>query len=140
MWQQIAQLLTEWNGVPIWGMLIVMIVTLIKTYPIIQRNLLEARDKREGRYSLRITELEDAVEACQKECEQHKEELRKEIRDMHETLLGQRRQHIQEQISLIAAIVESVDNPILKQLLSRLQSVQRVEELSGVVGDAQKLP
>lgn len=117
--------LIAYASIPAWGIFLLMVVTLIKTYPIIQRNLLDARERRESRYSMRITELEAAVRACQEECEDHKNQLREEINHLNETLSGLRRQHVQEQISLVAAIIESVDNPVLKQLMNSLKSVQR---------------
>lgn len=116
---------------PLWGIFLLMIISIIKTYPIIQKNLLDARDKRENRYSERIRELEAAVHACQKECEEHKTELRKQLD-------GLRRQNIQDQISLVSVLVQGTDNPALKKVLETLQSVQRalpVEELPGVAGD-----
>jgi hypothetical protein len=137
----IRDFITLWN-LPGWAVFLLLCGTLIKTWPIIQKNLLEARDKRENRYSGRISELEEAVRLCQQECEDHKNELRKEIGGLTETIMGLRRQHVQEQISLITAIIESVDNPLLKQLMKSLQSVQRAlpRELPGVVGDAAQTP
>jgi hypothetical protein len=133
MWQQFAQLLTEWNGIPIWGMALVMLITLIKTYPIIQRNLLEARERRESRYSSRITELEAAVTACQKECEEHKQSL-------HSEISGLKAQHIMQQITLLRTIVDIFpDAPQLKLLLRALELGDRskqAQELPGVRGDA----
>lgn len=144
--EQVWRWLTVWSGVPVWGMFLLFLVTLVKTYPIIQRNLLDAREKRESRYSIRIRDLEEAVVICQRTCEADKEEMRKEIRELNEKLVGLRRQHVQEQISLVAAIIESVDNPMLKQMLNALQSVQRtlpaaeVVAVGEVTGDAAKQP
>lgn len=142
--QNAVNFITAWN-LPSWGILLLMIVTLIKTWPIIQRNLLDARERRESRYSLRITELEEAIRKCQEECEDHKEELRSQIHAIELERLGDKRQHVQEQISLVAVLVQNIDNPILKQILSQLQTVQRslpqeVRELTGVVGDAAQTP
>jgi acyl-CoA reductase-like NAD-dependent aldehyde dehydrogenase len=140
----IKDFVAAWN-LPGWGILLVLVATIIKTWPIIQRNLLDARERRESRYSTRISELEEMVRQCQQECEDHKEELRNEIHKLEMERLGDKRQHVQEQISLVAVLVENIDNPILKQILSQLQNVQRslpekVRELTGVVGDAAKTP
>jgi hypothetical protein len=130
------------GSLPGWAVVVILVGSLIKIWPIIQRNLLDARDKRDHRYSTRISELERAVHECQKECEDHKNELRKEISGLTETIMGLRRQHVQEQISLITAIIESVDNPLLKKLMKSLESVQRAlpREIPGVAGDAGKTP
>jgi len=138
----IKDFITDWN-VPGWGVFLLLCVTLVRVWPNLQKNNLEARDKRETRYSARITELEDAVEECRKECDQHKEILRIELRKLELEMLGMRRQHIQEQISLVSAIYESVDSPVLKHLMTSLQSIQKalpVEQLGeagvGFGGDA----
>lgn len=134
--REFAALMPDWIGtVPAWGMFILMVMTAIKTYPLIQKNLLDAREGRESRYGKRISELEEAVAQCQRECAEQTQKLLNEI-------AGLRRNHIQEQISLVSAIIESVDNPLLKQLLTTMQSVQRtlpqVEFVGGVEGDANK--
>lgn len=128
--------LQDWGLVPAWGLFFLVLVALIKAWPSLQKNSLEHKENRESRYSKRISELEQAVRDCQRECEDHKDELRKEV-------LGMRRQHLQEQISLVMIIMDSVDNPTLKQLLARLQSTQRsygLEPLGEVVGDAAQTP
>ncbi len=140
----IRDLITAWN-LPSWGIFLLMIAALIKAWPIIQKNLLDAKERRESRYSERISELKGAVRKCQEECEDHKEELRHEIHKLEMERLGDRRQHVQEQISLVAILVENIDNPMLKRILSQLQNVQRglpekARELTGVVGDAGKTP
>ena len=61
----IKDFITDWN-VPGWGVFLLLCVTLVRVWPNLQKNNLEARDKRETRYSARITELEDAVEECRK--------------------------------------------------------------------------
>lgn len=142
----VQDFLTTWN-LPGWGIFGLMIITLIKTWPIIQRNVLEARTAREGRYSARISELEDSVEECRKECDEHKEILRREI-------TGLRRQHLSEQLQLVRTIADLFpDAPQLGLLLRTLESGQRSaaymdhlirEDVDGplgdVTGDAAKTP
>lgn len=133
-------------NLPGYGILCILIVTLIKTWPIIQKNSLEARSAREGRYSARITELERAVEECRKVCEADKDYLRKEM-------AGMRRQHLSEQLQLVRTIVELFPNaPQLTLLLRTLENGQRSAEymtrmmedvkgpLGNVTGDAAKTP
>ena len=100
------------------GLFFLALITLIKTWPIIQKNVMEARERKESRYSTRIETLEKKVEDCRAECDRDKKILLEEIH-------GMRRQHVQEQISLINAIIESVNAPELKTFLKMLESVQR---------------
>lgn len=139
----IVNSLPAWIGTaPAWGLFLLCCATLIKTWPIIQKNVLDARERKESRYSQRITELEGKVSECQRECEEHKEALRVELRKLEEKRLGDRQQHIQEQISLVSILVKHVDNPLLAKVLEQLQSTQRAlpHELTGAVGDAAKKP
>lgn len=64
---------------------------------------------------------EDALRSAQKELGV----LRDEVNDLENRVAGLRRQHVQEQISLINSIIESVDAPQLKTFLKTLESVQR---------------
>jgi esterase/lipase len=131
--------LPSWVGTaPAWALILLCIGTLIKTWPIIQKNLLEAKEKRESRMGNRITELERMVRECQQECEDHKEELREEIRRLENQRLNDRHQNLQEQISLVSILVRNVDNPILAQVLEQLQRTKTAlpHTLTGVVGDA----
>lgn len=129
-----------WLGSPSQvALLVIVIVTLIKTWPIIQRNILDAKERRESRYSQRISELEKAVTSCQQECEDHKEELRQQIGKLERQRLDDRAQNLQEQISLVAILVKNVDNPMLAQILETLQAHKRrlPMELTGIIGDTQ---
>lgn len=78
-------------------------------------------------------DLLERVIKCERECEEHKKELREEI-------FGMRKQQMQEQISFARAIIDSLpDNPHLKLLLTALENGQRslkhVEEVKGPMGD-----
>lgn len=131
--------LPAWIGTaPAWALVLLTAGTLIKTWPIIQKNLLDAKERRESRYSERISQLERMVQECQAECEESKEVLRAEIRALEEKRLGDRKQHLQDQISLVSVLVANIDNPLLAQILQQLQATERKMpmELTGVVGDA----
>jgi len=128
-------IIREYN-VPGFGILGVMIITLIKTWPIIQKNLLEAREAREGRYATRISELEKAVADCQERELAREDLMRKEIN-------GLREQHLQQQLSLVRTIVDIFPNaPQLQLLLNALEnshrSVAAAAEIGNIVGDAKK--
>lgn len=61
--------------------------------------------------------LSDKLFECEDKCD-------RDIKKLNETINGIQRQHTQEQISMINAIIHSVDAPELKALLKTLQSVQ----------------
>lgn len=123
------------------ALLIIALVALIKVWPILQRNILDAKERRESRYSARITHLEQAVKECHSQCEEQKNGLRVEVRRLEELRLSDRAQNLQEQISLVSILVKNVDNPLLDRILQSLQArsiAEKPRELTGVVGDAYK--
>jgi hypothetical protein len=131
---EFKEFITAWN-LPGWGIFLLCLITLIKTWPLIQKNLLDARETRETRHGKRIKDLEEAVDECRRECEEQKESMRAEMSRLQEQRLNDRAQNLQEQISLVSILVQSVDNPILQRVLEQLQTAKRVYELTGVVGD-----
>lgn len=119
----------QWVGTPSQvGLLLVVIGTVliayIKVWPVLLEARITERHKERQELRARITELEKAVEDCRRECDRQTALLQDEIGDLQETIYGMRRQHVQEQISLINAIIESVDNPVLKKMLGALESVR----------------
>lgn len=119
-----------WN-LPGWGMFLLMMIALIKTWPIIQKNLLDARESRESRYGSRIRDLEKAVADCQERELNREEAMRKE-------LAGLRDQHLAQQLALVRTIIEIFpEAPKLQLLLKALETGQRSAAYIGeVVGDA----
>lgn len=125
-------------NVPGWGLLLIAFITLVKIWPIIQKNLFEARETRETRYGMRIRELERDVADCRRECDEHKREMYSEIE-------GLRRQHRTEQLSLVRTIVELFPNaPQLTLLMRTLELGERrgvaeaavAKHVGEVIGDA----
>lgn len=115
----VAKDIPSWIGtVPQWGMLIVLCIAIVRTSPQWLSALLTAAHNKRASYANRITELEEAVKFCREECDRQTGLLYEEIH-------GMRRQHVQEQISLINSIIQSVDAPQLKLFLRTLESVQR---------------
>jgi esterase/lipase len=150
MFSSLKAFVLAWN-IPGWGIFLLCTVTLIKTWPIIQKNLLDARanaDQRASKerdsiadyYRHEIEMLRDEVRQCRESCEKQEAALLNKIDDLNETIHGMRRQHIQEQISLISAVIQSIgaDHPLLKQLLLSFETVQRAlphGPLGNVEGD-----
>ena len=102
----------------------VVILTLIKVWPIIQKNVYEARTAKRGEYNKRITDLENALQACREDCDARDDEAKREIRSLHDELFGLRKQHMQEQISFARAILDSLgrESPQLSVLLTALEN------------------
>jgi esterase/lipase len=151
MFTNLKDFVLAWN-VPGWGIFLLLAVTLIKTWPIIQKNLLDARanaDRRAAKerddlsdyYRHEIEMLREEVRQCRESCEKQERELVNKIEELNETIHGMRRQHIQEQISLISAVIQSIgaDHPLLRQMLLSFETVQRAlpqGPLGNVEGDA----
>src|SRR5437868_8738041 len=81
------------------------------------------------------TNLYDRLEALRKDAEtavrECREDCDKETARLQQELLGRDRQRIQEQISLISAILSAVgDNPQLTTLLKTFESVQSTMRLN----------
>lgn len=126
-----------WGSLPGWGLFIVVLGYLgrewLKNQPIQQKQTIEERLAIKGGYTARITELEQAIENERKNCARELSLLRDEIGDLQSTMMGMQRQHTQEQISLINAIISSIDAPELKALVKSLETVQAMSRLSAHV-------
>jgi len=144
-----------WAGsVPMWGLFATVLITLIKTWPIIMERVEVAKAGKRGEYNSRIVELEKQIKDCWEKCDARDAEATVEIRNLHDEIFGLRKQHIQEQISFARAIIDSLgqDSPQLIFLLQMMENGQKsleakrkqeqakdpnVHELTGVVGDSQ---
>jgi hypothetical protein len=124
----------SWLGSPSqFALLIIVILALIKVWPIIQKQLMDARAGREGRYSKRIRELEDNLERCHRECGERIDKLQTKINN-------EAMQRVQSEISLVSTIIQVVDAPQLKAILAALEKrkgllLLDVEQISGPFGD-----
>lgn len=119
------------------GMLVALVALAVRTSPAWLTTWSAMRLAKSNANAARIAELEKQVKQCYDECSDVKREhaeslntLREEhneaMRLMNERLLGEQRQRIQEQVSLISAIMRSVDSPDLHKVLTTLESVQTV--------------
>lgn len=99
--------------VPLWGSFVLLAGILARQVVPWRKLSLDAAAQIREEMKERIDELK----------EQHKDCLN-DMKALQEEMAGQRRQHLQEQISLINAIINSVDSPALKGLLKALESVQ----------------
>jgi hypothetical protein len=126
--------LPAWAGtVPQWFMLASILITIVKLYPVVRKQNMEHANVQVKQYAetclaLRndVRVLTDKLIACEDNCD-------KEIRKLHEEIFGLQRNNIQSQISLVNAIIQSVDAPELKTMLKSLESVQATLRVSEVI-------
>lgn len=126
-----------WLGSPSQVVLLVLVViALIKIWPILQKQVFEARASREGRYGERIRHLEIELHKCHEECAAKIEKLQTKINN-------EAWQRVQSEISLVSTIIQVVDAPQLRQILAALErrkmtliQIEAVENLAGPVDDA----
>lgn len=124
-----------WLGTPSQVLtLAIIVITLIKTWPIIQVKVIEARLTREGRYGARISELEQSLKACHDECQERIDKLQTK-------LTNEARQRIQSEISLVHTLISVVDAPQLRTILAALERrrslilSEGIEQLDGPISD-----
>lgn len=130
-----------WVGsFPLWALFLTVVGTLIKTWPLIQKNLIDAKMLKAGGYAKRITELEDKLSNCEVKCDEREVLFKKEIDDLKQKLNNEAWQRVQSEISLVATLVQIVPNPMLGQILEALKrrstTLQAVEMVAGPFADA----
>lgn len=125
-----------WAGnLPTWFVFAAVVIALIKMWPSLHKINLDATAQKRSGYTARITELEGKLEDQKKECDEREERLMGEVKSLHEEIFGMRKQHIQEQISFVRAIISSIDAPQLQTLLRALENGQRsLNKINGVNG------
>jgi hypothetical protein len=129
-----AWMLQYLGTVPQWGMFFLLLIVFIRTSPDIMKAWFEQAKAKREQHGNRITELEAQVKECREECDKVHADYRKEI-------LGLQAQSIQEQLSLVSIIMQTVDNPMLHQLFEQLQrhkAAQPVEFVGGPIEDSGK--
>lgn len=117
--------LPPWTGsVPLWALFVTVLVALIKAWPKLRELTIKEKASIADRYSIRIKELAEEIRECRRLCDEQEARQLRKIEVLQDKISGMQRQHVQEQISLINAIISSVDSPQLKGLLRALESVQ----------------
>lgn len=115
------QLLESWptwaGSAPMWGMFILVAIITVRTSPQWLETWSRLKLARAQQVSTRISELEQQIDNCHAECAE-------QIKKLTDELHGERRARVQEQASLIMAILKSVKSPELEQVLSTMESVQ----------------
>lgn len=110
------------------------LITLIKTWPILQKNVIDARESREGRYGQRISHLEMELRRCHEDCSE-------KIAVLDSVIHGMRNQRTAEQIAMMRAILRTVEDPTLRKQLEMLEalntSVTPATHVGGPVNDVQ---
>jgi RNA binding exosome subunit len=97
--------------------LALVLIALIKVWPIIQKQLHDITNQREGRYGERIKWLESELHKCHEECTE-------KIKALTEIVDGLKAQRIAEQIAMMRVILRTIDDPSLRKQLEMLEALQ----------------
>jgi len=117
--------LPSWAGtVPQWAMLLVVIAAAIKLIIPWRQQVIDKEVTQVAAYAAECQSLRSEVRELSTELRDCEDRCDKEIRGLHEEILGLRKNQVQEQISLINVIMRSVNNPELQSLMLMLESVQ----------------
>lgn len=116
---------TKAGWLPLWGIFGMVLIAFIKVWPQLKQQSIDERLSIKNGYIDRIKGLERDVKECRDQCDADTRQLNEHITALQEELYGLRKQHIQEQISFINAITQSVDAPQLKILLQALENGSR---------------
>lgn len=109
---------------PQWAVVAAIVIALIKIIPILREQKLKRIAEQEMGWQKECYNLREELRRQRQECEEEHRLNRQKIAELEETIHGLRKQHIQEQISLINTILRSVDSPELKSLLVMFESVK----------------
>lgn len=110
----------SWLGTPSqFALLVLFAIALIKVWPILRAQTIAAREKARGELWTEVRDLRELLRKCQKDCDDYK-------RDSEAKILGIERNRLQEQISLINALMDGaqVDNPQLARIRATLEALQ----------------
>lgn len=113
------------TAVPTWGLLGGLIYAVVKHGPEWKSQSFSEAESMCKALQAQVDNLRDRLNACEDECRGQAAAHKTEVNALHNELMGERRQRVQEQLSMINAIMSSVDSPQLKSLLGTLESVQR---------------
>lgn len=117
--------LPTWAGsVPQWGLLATIVLAFFKLWPVLRQQTIDVNNEQVKLYAETCTQLRVELNLLSEKLFNCEDKCDKDIRKLNDELNGMRRQHVQEQLSLINAIIASVDAPQLKVLLTSLESVQ----------------
>lgn len=125
----------QWIGTPSQlALVVIVILALIKAWPIIQAKVLEATLVREGRYGERIQHLESELKRCHEECNV-------KIERQNTIIMGMRDQRSAEQLAMMRAILRTIEDPVLRkqmEMLEAMQPIHSAEYVGEVKGDSAK--
>lgn len=100
---------------PQWGVLFLLAVVVVRTSPQWLTVWSTLKLARQERVAARITELETSVRECREECDRQTDSL-------HQKLRNEAEQRVQSEISLVSTLVQIVDAPQLRAILTALES------------------
>lgn len=122
--EELLSHIPDWAGtVPQWFLFATVLIAAMKLIPVLRQQSMDKETSDVNGLRTELREMRAALKECQDECEAATKEAQKEIRGLHEEMWAMRKQNIAEQISLINIILQSVDAPELRSLLSVLENV-----------------
>lgn len=104
------------------GTFLAVIIALIGAYVKLSDRGMTHAEVMCGQLTTEVANLRAELRACEKECGARLKHLQEEIS-------GMRDQRNQEQVSMIRAILQSVENPDLRKQLELLEAVQGMENV-----------
>lgn len=111
-----------WAGsVPMWGVFAMVLITLIKVWPVLRAQTLAERVNMRDRFLARVKELSAEIKTARDECDTLKRKMQEEIDLLKNKLNNEAWQRIQGEISLVHTLIEIVDAPQLKRILDALE-------------------
>ncbi len=109
--------LPSWAGtLPQWGVFVLLLIAVVRTSPEWLNTWTRLRAERSNRLGKRILELEQQVKECQRECDEHKELLRREVH-------GLKTQRLAEQTTIMKAILRMSNDPEVARQLTLLEAM-----------------
>lgn len=117
--------LPSWVGTaPQWAMMILLAIAVVRTSPQWLEAMFTAVQNRRSADRKRITELEAAIAECRRLCDEQDARLQQKIEDLQHKLSNEALQRVQSEISLVHTLIQIVDAPALKAVLTALERRQ----------------
>lgn len=105
------------GSIPQWGLLVAVVVAVFKIIPTLRAQTIEGKQQDADTWRSECTALRAELRACEEDCDRR-------LKKLEADLWGEKRQRVTEQISFINIILQSVDAPELKTMLTALESVE----------------
>lgn len=113
------------------GTFLAVIIALIGAYVKLRDRGMTHAEVMCGQLTTEVANLRNELRACEKECGA-------KVKALHAEISGMRDQRNQEQVSMIRAILQSVENPDLRKQLELLEAVQGIKNVQVLEANVDK--